>query len=356
VLAPRADAAHSEPPAPRATEPVAAKIGTYLFLAGAAITAAGIVLPHPSEVDTGGYLAITAFSVLIAGVIWSRRGDTSGVTPSVIVVASIAVVSASLYFNGERHGGVAILNELYYVWPALYVGYFFKPRAIVFTLALIGAAYGVILHSIHVGADAGVTRWVITVSVTAGAAGALHVIRRYVNSLVRALREVARTDPLTGVLNRRGFDERLDIELRRARRRSEPLALIIGDIDDFKRLNDEFGHAAGDEALRRVADALRAGSREMDVIGRIGGEEFAMLMPATGLAGAYEAAERMRRLVESSDSERLTISFGAVELAGEHDDPAALIARADAALYDAKETGRNRTVVAPRVAARAPGD
>jgi diguanylate cyclase (GGDEF)-like protein len=340
--------APSDPPAPRVAEPVAAKIGSYLFLAGAGITVASMVLPHPSGVETSGYWAVTAFSVAIAGVIWSRRGDTSSLTPWVIVVASIAVVSASVYFNGERHGGVAILNELYYVWPALYVGYFFKPRSIVFTIAVIGAAYGVVLHEIHVGAEAGVTRWVITVSVTAGAAGALHVIRRYVNSLVRALRQVARTDPLTGVLNRRGFDERLDIELRRARRRAEPLALVVGDIDHFKRLNDEFGHAAGDEALRRVADALRASSREMDVIGRIGGEEFAMLMPATGLDGAFEAAERMRRALESSDGGRLTISFGAVELADEHDDPAALIARADAALYDAKETGRNRTVVAQR--------
>jgi diguanylate cyclase (GGDEF)-like protein len=253
----------------------------------------------------------------------------------------IAIVNLLVIVDGTDESPLALV----YVLPLIFAAssYPLWPTIVV-CVADVGSCLGVGLSD--GGAD--VSRAFILVALLSATAVMGVLQSRNHDHQRNALKVISRTDPLTGVLNRRGFDERLDIELRRARRRAEPLALVVGDIDHFKRLNDEFGHAAGDEALRRVADALRASSREMDVISRIGGEEFAMLMPATGLDGAYEAAERMRRALESSDGGRLTISFGAVELADEHDDPAALIARADAALYDAKETGRNRTVVAPR--------
>jgi len=334
-----------EPDGPRVD--VAAQIGTYLFLAGAAITALALVLPHSPGLDTTGYWALCAFMLVLAVAIWLRRGaEAVGTIPWVIVVASIAVVTLSVYFNGERAGGPAMVNELYYVWPALYIGYFFGPRAIAFVVALIGVAYAWTLHAIHLGSQVGITRWIITVSVAAGSAFALHAIRRYVNALVARLSLLVRTDPLTGVLNRRGFDERLTLERRRARRSGEPLSLLVGDIDHFKRLNDELGHAAGDEALQAVAKTMSTTAREVDAVARLGGEEFAVLMPNADVAGAFEAAERMRAAITSADGRTLTMSFGAVELGDDSEQSGALIERADRALYEAKAAGRNRTVIA----------
>lgn len=325
---------------------IAAQIGTYLFLGGAVITALAMTLPHPETVDTAGYWGLCAFMLLAAGIVWLRRGAGSeGWIPRVIVAASIGVVTGVVYFNGERVGGPALVNELYYVWPALYVGYFFRPPGILIALALIAIAYGWTLNALGVGMEASIVRFGNTVFVAAGAAGAVYALRRYVDTLVDRLRAVARTDALTGVLNRRGFDERFELELRRARRTGEPLSLVIGDLDRFKRLNDERGHQAGDEALRRVAEILYGCSRDVDEVGRPGGEEFAVLMPSTPAAGAHGAAERMRAAVEAA-GDGVTISFGVAELNGRDETAEELTARADAALYDAKAGGRNQTVAA----------
>lgn len=326
---------------------LSAQIGSYLFLAGAAITALCLIVPHPRQIAVAGYWGMCALMVLLAAAVWLLRGaDPGGRVPSLIVVASIAVVTGSVYFNGERSGGPALLNELYYVWPSLYVGYFFGARGIGAALVLIGVAYAAVLDAIGIRDSAGVTRWIITMSVACGTAFALYAIRRYINALAGRLSSLARTDALTGVLNRRGFDERMELELRRARRQASPLAVAVADIDKFKQLNDTHGHAAGDYALQAVAAAIAGDSREVDAVGRLGGEEFAVLMPSTDADGAREAAERTRERIAQMrlDHGSLTISFGVATLNdGETAD--VLIARADEALYAAKQGGRDRTVV-----------
>jgi diguanylate cyclase (GGDEF)-like protein len=159
---------------------------------------------------------------------------------------------------------------------------------------------------------------------------------------------LARVDKLTGLANRRVFDDALLREWNRARRSGEPLALLMVDIDHFKRLNDAFGHQTGDVRLREVARAL-AGStaRALDVVARYGGEEFAVILPATHTEAAQAMAEHMRATVQAlqlaAPEGHITVSIGVS--AAEHvvsDDPAALLAATDAALYDAKRAGRNR--------------
>ncbi|HEX2199661.1 MAG TPA: diguanylate cyclase [Burkholderiales bacterium] len=154
------------------------------------------------------------------------------------------------------------------------------------------------------------------------------------------LAHLAAVDPLTGVGNRRLFDQALAVEMGRARRYAEPLSLVLADLDHFKRVNDTRGHAAGDEVLREVGRALRECARGADVVARYGGEEFAIILPHTTLAQALRFAERARRAISGLPA-GVTASFGAAQL-GPQDEAAQLAAAADAALYRAKAEGRDR--------------
>ncbi len=169
------------------------------------------------------------------------------------------------------------------------------------------------------------------------------------------LRALAVTDPLTGLPNRRRFEERLVAEVARARRIGAPLALVVLDLDAFKAVNDTLGHPVGDSVLRAVADALRAVSRVGETVCRIGGEEFAWLLPSADAGRALGAAERARARIEADTalrSVRVTASAGICDLetAGSGGD---LVRLADAALYAAKRGGRDRSVVQRAPAQRA---
>jgi diguanylate cyclase (GGDEF)-like protein/PAS domain S-box-containing protein len=165
------------------------------------------------------------------------------------------------------------------------------------------------------------------------------------------LRELANHDPMTGLLNRRAFFEATAEELARVTRYRRTLCLAMLDLDHFKSINDRFGHAIGDEALRAVASSLGTQLRRQDRIGRYGGEEFAVALPETGLETAREVLDRCRVAIEAlgvthpDGPIRVTISVGVVE-AVERESLGALLRRADAALYAAKAQGRNRVVVA----------
>ena len=163
--------------------------------------------------------------------------------------------------------------------------------------------------------------------------------------------EMSMTDALTGLLNRYGLQSSLQRELSEARRYARPLSCLLIDIDFFKSVNDTYGHAAGDTALRQVARVLTEAVRGSDVVSRHGGEEFLVLAPATGIEGAVALAEKIRLAASSrlyGDGERvfpITLSVGAAQL-GESESAHDMIARADQALYHAKEAGRNRVEAA----------
>lgn len=165
-----------------------------------------------------------------------------------------------------------------------------------------------------------------------------------------ALERLATRDGLTGLANRRYFDETLHAEWARAMRQKQPLSLLMVDVDNFKAYNDAHGHLGGDECLKRIAVAVAAEMRTNDLVARYGGEEFAVILPNQSLKGAAIVAERIRSRVEQlrlpnrfARDGRITVSIGAATALGASDaDPSQLVATADAALYRAKHMGRNR--------------
>lgn len=179
------------------------------------------------------------------------------------------------------------------------------------------------------------------------------------------LKRRADRDGLTGLFNRRSFDARLDLELKRHMRHKAGFVLLMADLDHFKKVNDTHGHLAGDAVLRHAAQTLEGGIRTTDFLARFGGEEFVVILPHTGQAQAWMLAERLRRRVSGGNLRYagraipVTVSIGLAGFTpGQAATPASLLAMADQALYAAKNAGRNRVSVAPtredlREAARA---
>ena len=320
-----------------------------LFAFGAVTTVVCIVLPHSPQADIAGFWGIAAGTAVGAGLLlwladrlppWAYQG---------FMLLGSAIVSLSLYFNGERRGGPPADNEVLYLWVALYAGYFFTRAQVIAQLLAIGAGYAAALLVIQPG-QIGVTRWLITVGMVSVAAGLVHLLKLRNDELLARLFKAARTDQLTGLANRQGFNERFEQELARGRRSGRPLALMLADIDGFKRLNDRLGHPAGDAALAEVgAVALQVG-RAIDTVARIGGDEFAAILPDTDASGAFELAERLRGEVAGLPRRRgesLTMSFGVVEFPAHGRSAESLVRAADSALYEAKRRGRNRSVIEP---------
>lgn len=196
--------------------------------------------------------------------------------------------------------------------------------------------------------------WVITVSYVRERRHhrATRDLAEQLQSANTLLSAEARHDALTGALSRRYFLDLLRHEIERAHAGNEPLCMAIADLDHFKQINDRFGHAAGDRALEHFVDTCRAELRGADAIGRLGGEEFGLLLPATDLAGGHEVVERLRLRLKAVPSAKLpasvglSVSIGITELSPD-DLPERIMSRADMALYAAKSGGRDRTEALP---------
>jgi diguanylate cyclase (GGDEF)-like protein len=174
--------------------------------------------------------------------------------------------------------------------------------------------------------------------------GALALLNAW---LLEHVRNMAATDGLTGAVNRATFDESMRRELARAERHGEDVALLLIDIDYFKRVNDTHGHQMGDAVLKRISALLRETARDTDTVARYGGEEFAVILPHTAADVAVAAAERLRAAVETDPEEpAVTVSIGVSSFPLHGRDPDSLIAEADAALYRSKKDGRNRVTKA----------
>ena len=168
--------------------------------------------------------------------------------------------------------------------------------------------------------------------------------------LISLTKQASITDALTGIYNRRFFVETLEKQMSLAKRHKEPLSLLIADLDHFKKVNDTYGHTAGDCALQQVSMILKDSIRESDTLCRYGGEEFAVIMPMTGITDALEKADKIRQYVESTNfdtvapgkSLEITISIGVASFPENGTEYDALVDAADGALYKAKRNGRNR--------------
>jgi diguanylate cyclase (GGDEF)-like protein/putative nucleotidyltransferase with HDIG domain len=180
--------------------------------------------------------------------------------------------------------------------------------------------------------------------------------RRRLRALSDRIADANRTDPLTGLLNRRAFEELLELELERALRSDRPMSVVVGDIDAFRQVNEQHGHAAGDAALQSVARNALKWKRRIDVAARIAGEEFALLLPETDERGAFIVAERLRRATHRSFAEStagLKFSFGVATAPGHGTDAVGLFRAADQAVAAAKDLGGDRTVIYSDEVARA---
>jgi diguanylate cyclase (GGDEF)-like protein len=317
---------------------------SILYAAGATLGLAVLLLPRPEGMDVTGIAVVAIVALGTAALVLTLRPLSWPLLHAGVALGT-ALITAAVELSGELHGAYAF----YYLWVAMFAAYFFSRRALAAHLTLIALAYGgVILAS--GGPDEWGMGWMLTIGSLTIVAVLVRGLKERVDRLLVQLSKAADTDVLTGLLNRRGFNRRLREELQRAGRSEQPLALVVADLDRFKALNDEFGHPAGDEALRRVSALLGDAKRDSDTMARIGGEEFALVLPYTDRVGAQAMAERIRGTIRSEFAERgvaLTASFGIAVYPEDGDTQDLLMRAADAALYAAKELGRDRIGTPP---------
>lgn len=339
--------------------PLMASVAAWLFVVGALLTLVVLALPHSPEANELGLLAVSAGCLAGAAVILLRSDRLSLHAYEAIALYATLLATAARLF-GENHGPAGAGVQALYLWIALYAFYFFSRRAALVQVAVIGILYGAVLlvevNAGQAGSSAAVTLWTVTIIGFLAAGWVVAFLRDRVSELIRQLELTARCDSLTGLLNRRGFGERFEDELARARRAECPLGVVVGDLDWFKQVNDRHGHATGDLALVNLARLLEDEARQIDSVGRLGGEEFAILLPDTDQRGAFGFAERLRKQVRMGSQiggMPLTISFGVVSYPAHGEHPEALFEAADQALYMAKQGGRDRSVLAGPGAAAA---
>ena len=262
-----------------------------------------------------------------------------------IGVAMIAVAIATTPQPGD--------GAVFYAWPVLWCAYYFGVRGSVLIIVWLGIVHGVAVASLS-GEASTVDRWLdvmVTMSIVAVVVQSLSARNREL--LAKSVAE-ARTDKLTGLLNRRGFEERAPTELERARRNGSWIAIVSFDIDYFKRINDEWGHEKGDRVLEALGDVFRAETRETDLAVRMGGEEFLAVLAGTDLDEAMDYARRVRSRFAAIDvgTGAATISAGITATQAPNGTDEVLLA-ADSALYEAKCAGRDRAIAHETVGSEA---
>jgi diguanylate cyclase (GGDEF)-like protein len=327
--------------------------GAYLCLAGALLTLVWLALPYSPETSNEGGLVMMAVCAAAMATMMLTAGDRlPGWTFHGYAFCGTLLVTGTIHFSEPETSPYAFL----YLWVALYALYFFTPTKAALHILFIAIAYAGVLAADLVTHEGGVLaafgeaapRWSFTVGTLVVAVAFVRLLKDRLDRLVARLADAARQDPLTGLRNRRGFDETFELELERARRRGGRVALVLGDLDHFKQVNDRFGHPRGDEVLRRTAEILVSTNRRIDLPARVGGEEFAVLLPDSDAHGARVAADRMRRALAAAfahESQPLTISFGVASYPTHGETADDLMESADRALYTAKEMGRDCTVV-----------
>jgi len=266
-----------------------------------------------------------------------------------VSITSAVLASLSIGMALDLHGHAR--NDLQFRWPWL------------FSLPLLAATVGFAFRGLRAWLSPGsVTTEMITDSaLNVGSAMGYMIIAltfhatlmaMVVGRLLTELRYRSRHDVLTGLLNRRAMEEVMSAQVRRSQRSGETFTVLMLDLDHFKAVNDRYGHAVGDRALKHAAALLKASVRQVDGLARFGGEEFVALMPGAGIDVALGVAERIREQLAANPLPMgeacvaLSISIGVAQWLSADDDASRLLVRADTALYQAKLQGRNRVVLA----------
>jgi len=321
-----------------------ARTGAVFGTAAGLFSLVSVAVPDAAVNDEGLLLATGIASLAVAAFLLIAYDRLPILGFHVAAALGIVLASVAVYAWGTESG----YAPLPYLWVALGVFYFFPLRAALVHLGLMAIGYGIALLA-EAPPGTAIDGWVATVGTLLVTGVFVGLVRDRLAGLIANLTDAARRDFLTDLYNRRGFGEIFDIELERARRTAAPLSVVVGDLDEFKRLNDDYGHPAGDAALRRIGRAIRVVKRRFDSAARVGGEEFAVLAPDCDEHGAYMLSERIRSDVERSFANGaatpLTISFGIATYPLHGQSAAALLRAADQALYAAKRLGRNRSVI-----------
>jgi diguanylate cyclase (GGDEF)-like protein len=314
-----------------------ARNAALLFGGASLVTLLGLLLPHEAKVDTGGLTVVFAGSAALAIVLVLAGGRLNDVGYSVVLGLGTLLISLAAFSNGERSGGPAGYDELYYLWVVFYAAYYLRRRMLALQVLLIAVSYGVTLVLVDPGPIA-TSRWLTVIGLVTGGAIVVRLLTEHVEQLMAELDAAASTDRLTGLANRRALEEHYRREAARAARTSEPIALVLIDLNHFKHINDLYGHAAGDTALIGVAGRMRSVLRATDVAARIGGDEFVLLLPNSDAESATAVAERLAESAAERYAGITPVGFcfgvAACEAGAESLDD--LMRRADQGLYAKK--------------------
>jgi diguanylate cyclase (GGDEF)-like protein len=310
----------------------------WLFVGGGLILLAILAAPDRDSSDRTAVLAIAAGLLALSVPQFLWRG-----MPDWVLLGFLAtgIVSVSLCVGLFRP---MVLTPVFYIWSFLLAANHLSRGQIAFQYVLMVVTYGAALGILAEPQDRSIAFLTMTAMIAIVVAVILRLRERN-ERLVAKLRETATCDSLTGALNRGAFEEHLRAERARSLRNGRPYAVAIIDVDHFKLVNDEHGHAAGDAALVRLAALVRANTRAGDVFARVGGEEFALLLADTDLDQAASLAEGLRGLLRREtayDPVPLTVSIGVA--AADAEGQADVMLAADRALYGAKRAGRDRVM------------
>jgi len=323
-----------------------AKMLAGLFAAGATLALITVALPHSARASETGLLAIVGIAYAVGGVLFWRAGSAPGWSLRAALAWGSTLITGVAYFSAQSPSPLVF----FYLWIFLYSAYFFTTAEMAAQILYVGAAYGALLAA-RPPLGGIPAWWLVGMGTLLVAAILIRSLRERVEALIANLYDAARTDPLTKLSNRRGFRERLDLELERARRAKGQVVLVVGDLDHFSEVNDRSGQRVGDAALQRVARLLEDRKRTIDALARVGGAQFALILPDTDAHSALTLAERMRDAVReefAKDAVPITISFGIASYGQAGETAAALLRAADDALYAAKQNGRDMSVLYSR--------
>jgi diguanylate cyclase (GGDEF)-like protein len=319
--------------------PTAARVGGVLLATGGSLAiilmAVGPGFVHGKTEPT---LIVAAAAILAGTICMVRPAQIPGWVLPMIGPYGTVLIGISSLLTGTSTDG----SELLYMWTVLYSGYFVPIRYALINVVLIAVVYPPIAL-LNLG-RLGITPSVYLVGTSIVTLLIVSSLRRQISRVIEASAREARTDKLTELPNRRSWEEGLARELTRQARRRTALCLLVIDLDHFKRLNDTYGHAAGDTALIGVSGVLRSLARQSDVLARVGGEEFALLLPECTPADARMRAQEIRMAIERTSAgwpTPVTVSIGLAALPEHAATGEDLMAAADVALYEAKRAGRN---------------
>jgi diguanylate cyclase (GGDEF)-like protein/putative nucleotidyltransferase with HDIG domain len=323
-----------------------AKALAGLFAAGATLALITAALPHSARASNLGLLVIVGVAYIVAGALYWRASTAPSWSLRAALALGSTLITGVAYFSAQNPSPLVF----FYLWVFLYSAYFFTTGEMIAQIVFVGLVYGALLAARQ--PPGGIPEWwLVGMGTLLVAAMLIRSMRERAELLIARLYDAARTDPLTQLPSRRGFRELLDLELERARRAHGQMTLLVADMDHFKEVNDRSGQKVGDAALQRVARVLQRGKRTIDGVARVGGEQFALILPDTDPHSAFAIAERLRcelRDEFSRDALPITVSFGVASY-GQHGETAASLLRAaDEALFAAKANGRDMTVLYSR--------